>query len=273
MIDESSIRKFQNIVWTYYRNHGRHDLPWRHAESDGSFDAYKIMVSEVMLQQTQVKRVIAKYQDFIRQFPDIKHLSSAPQGEVLKSWSGLGYNRRAKFLHQAAREVVAHYDSKLPSTSHELIQLPGVGVNTAGAILAYAFNQPAVFIETNVRSVFLHHFFDQQHDVSDRAILELVEQTLDQEQPRQWYWALMDYGAHLKQTIQNPSQRSRHYTKQSKFQGSRRQLRGQILRMLSDRPYTKALLGKKIDDERLPLVLSELLDENLIQRRGRLYCL
>jgi A/G-specific adenine glycosylase len=272
MIDELK-HTFRATVWEYYRNEGRHDLPWRHAEPDGSFDAYKIMVSEIMLQQTQVGRVIPKYHDFILKFPDVYRLSKAPQGEVLKVWSGLGYNRRAKFLHLAAKEIVDRYDAAIPSTNDELVQLPGIGMNTAGAIRAYAFNQPAVFIETNIRSVFIHHFFAQKAAVTDQAILEQVRQTLDWERPREWYWALMDYGMYLKQTVPNPSKRSKHYTKQSQFQGSWRQLRGQILRLLSDHPYSKALLEDTLDDKRLPLVLRELLDENLIQHHGTQYCL
>jgi A/G-specific adenine glycosylase len=273
MIDELNNNQFQNTVWAYYLSQGRHDLPWRLSEAGGSFDAYKIMVSEVMLQQTQVSRVIPKYHDFIEKFPDVRHLKVAPQGEVLRAWSGLGYNRRAKFLHLAATEIVNHYDGVMPSTSRELIQLPGIGANTAGAIVAYAFNQPAVFIETNIRSVFIHHFFAGQATVADTAIVELVQQTLDQDQPREWYWALMDYGAYLKQTVPNPNTRSKHYSKQSQFQGSWRQLRGQVLRLLSDHAYSKTLLSNTIDDERLPLVLRELLDENLIQRQGNRYCL
>jgi len=273
MIDELTEDAFRTTVWAHYANEERHDLPWRQAQPDGSFNAYKIMVSEIMLQQTQVKRVIPKYQDFILKFPDVAHLSAAPQGEVLKIWNGLGYNRRAKFLHLAAREIVNHYGGTVPTATVELIQLPGIGSNTAGAIRAYAFNQPAVFIETNIRSVFIHHFFDQQTLVHDQNILEQIHRTLDQERPREWYWALMDYGMYLKQTIPNPAQRSKHYTKQSQFQGSWRQLRGRVLRLLSDHPYSKTSLQDALDDKRLPSVLRELLDEDLIQRRGARYCL
>jgi A/G-specific adenine glycosylase len=273
MIDELNNRQFQDMVRAHYQQKGRHDLPWREPEADGSFDAYKIMVSEFMLQQTQVNRVIPKYYEFIKQFPDVSVLAMATQGEVLKVWSGLGYNRRAKFLHLAAKEIVDHYAGSVPSTSKELTQLPGIGVNTAAAISAYALNQPVVFIETNIRSVFIHHFFPRQADVTDQQILEMVQQTLDKKQPREWYWALMDYGSYLKQTVPNPNKRSRHYTKQSKFQGSRRQLRGQVLRLLSDHPYAGAALQDAINDERLPLILSELLAENLIQQRGARYSL
>jgi A/G-specific adenine glycosylase len=271
MIDELRKNTFQATVWTYYRTEGRHDLPWRQAEANGSFDAYKIMLSEMMLQQTQVTRVVPKYHEFLLKFPDIRHLSTAPQSEVLTMWNGLGYNRRAKFLHQSAKKIVDQYNGVVPSTHRELMQLPGIGTNTASAILAYAYNQPVVFIETNIRSVFIHHFFAEQSSISDQSILEKVQQTLDQERPREWYWALMDYGVYLKKTIPNPNTRSKHYTKQSRFQGSLRQLRGQVLRLLSDHPYSKTLLEDEIHDKRLPLVLDELLKENLIQQRGARY--
>jgi A/G-specific adenine glycosylase len=273
MIDESSKHTFQTTVWANYRNQGRHDLPWRQAEADGSFDAYKIMVSEIMLQQTQVGRVIPKYHEFLLKFPTIVQLNAAPQGEVLKIWNGLGYNRRAKFLHQSAKEIVGRYDGIIPSTQNQLTQLPGIGTNTAGAILAYAYNQPAIFVETNIRAVFIHHFFRGQDAISDRSILKYVQQTLDHKCPREWYWALMDYGTQLKQSVANPNTRSKQYTQQSQFQGSWRQLRGQVVRLLSDHSYSRKLLEDVIDDERLPLVLSELVNENLIQRRGSHYCL
>jgi A/G-specific adenine glycosylase len=273
MIDELSKYKFQVMIWAQYDEHGRHDLPWRCAEANGSFNAYKIMVSEVMLQQTQVRRVIPKYHEFIEEFPTIKRLATARLGKVLRIWSGLGYNRRAKFLHLAAKAIINDHGGIVPSVHSELIQLPGIGTNTAGAIAAYAYNQPAIFIETNIRSVFIDYFFDQQTIVSDQAILEYIQQTLDQKRPRQWYWALMDYGNYLKQTVPNLNQRSKHYTKQSQFQGSRRQLRGQVLRLLSNHPYSATLLDDTINDERLSRVLSELLDENLIHQRGTQYYL
>lgn len=265
MIAELQRTEFQEAVWDFYHEHGRHDLPWR----QGQLDPYHILVSELMLQQTQVGRVIPKYHEFLARFPDVQRLAAAPLGEVLRAWSGLGYNRRAKFLQQAAQVIVTQFGGVFPPSVAELTQLPGVGVNTAGAIVAYAFDRPVSFVETNIRTVYLHHFFHDETNVADKAILELVEQTLDAEHARDWYWALMDYGAHLKKTVGNPNQRSRSYAKQPKFEGSRRQIRGQVLRLLSNRPMTRQKLAEQISDERLADVLTELITEGLIQRYGR----
>lgn len=182
----NDIAVFQETVWEYYRRHGRHDLLWRQPEADGRFDPYKILVSEIMLQQTQVPRVLPKFVEFLTRFPTVQALAAAPLGDVLAAWNGLGYNRRAKFLWQAAQKVVNDFDGVFPSTSEALVTLPGVGANTAGAILAYAFNQPAVFLETNVRTVFIHHFFKDSDLVTDAQLLELVKASLPEkgkEQP------------------------------------------------------------------------------------------
>lgn len=264
---------FRETVWDYYRAHGRHDLPWRLPESDDSFDPYKIMVSELMLQQTQVGRVLPKYQLFLERFPTVADLAAAPLGEVLRVWSGLGYNRRAKFLHQAAQRAQADYGGTFPQTVPALVKLPGIGPNTAGALLAYAFNQPVVFIETNIRTVFIHHYFNDHEAVADKEILALVAKTLDHEHPREWYWALMDYGAYLKQAVGNLNRQSRSYARQSAFHGSRRQIRGQVIRLLGQGPQTRARLAEQIADDRLAEVLAELIQEQLIRRNSRYYLL
>lgn len=261
-------REFSETLWDFYAKHGRHDLPWRQALPGGGFDPYAIMVSELMLQQTQVSRVIPKFEMFMQTFPTVQRLAAAPLAEVLIAWSGLGYNRRAKFLWQAAQLVCDEFDGQLPTTPKELVQLPGVGSNTAGAIVTYAFNQPVLFIETNIRTVYIHHFFHDATDVPDAAILELLEQTLDHEQPREFYWALMDYGSFLKQTVGNVSRYSRSYAKQSTFEGSRRQIRGQVLKLLAGGPQSPKALAQQLPDERLPAVLADLLTEGLIRQQS-----
>ena len=266
MIDDVTKQKFQTEVWDYYHAHGRDELPWRSIT-----DAYHVTVSELMLQQTQVGRVIPKYDQFMELFPAVQDLAAAPLGDVLRAWSGLGYNRRAKFLWQAAQKVMKDYDGIFPEQLDELITLPGVGRNTAGAILAYAYNRPVVFVETNIRTVFIHHFFNDQTDISDKAILELVAETLDKEHSREWYWALMDYGAYLKQMVGNLNRLSKTYAKQSTFQGSRRQIRGHVLRLLGTGPHTLARLEKEIQDERLIDVLDDLVNEDLVCSRGNTY--
>jgi A/G-specific adenine glycosylase len=270
-LSDSQIQTFQEIIRDSYRQYGRADLPWRVPVADGCFDPYFIMVSELMLQQTQVPRVMPKYEAFLAQFPTVQALATTNLGGVLRAWQGLGYNRRAKFLWQAAQMVVEQ--GAFPATVPELVRLPGIGPNTAGAILAYAYNQPAVFVETNIRTVYIHHFFADRSDVADTEIRELLEQTLDREHPREFYWALMDYGTWLKATIGNLNTASRHYAKQSKFHGSRRQIRGQIIRLLGERPRTFAELETIVLDERLPTVLAELTAEGLIREQRGTYAL
>jgi A/G-specific adenine glycosylase len=267
----TTTKAFQTTIWEYYRTYGRHDLPWRQPEPDGSFSPYKIMVSEIMLQQTQVPRVIPKYIAFLEQFPTVQALAIAPLADVLTAWSGLGYNRRAKFLWQSAHMVTDRYQGIFPKTHKELVALPGIGPNTAGAILAYAYDTPMVFIETNIRTVFIHHFFADQQAVSDAALLSIIEDSLPPTNTREWYWALMDYGTHLKQTVGNVSRASSSYSRQSAFHGSRRQVRGQVLRLLTDRPRSLNELSDLISDERLPAVLQDLAREKLIQQDAAVY--
>lgn len=264
------IARFQAEVLEYYRQYGRHDLPWRQPEPDGDFDPYKIVVSEIMLQQTQATRVVPKYRQFLAEFPSFAALAAAPLSSVLIAWSGLGYNRRAKFLRQCAEQVTHEHGGQLPQTSEALVRLPGIGVNTAGAILAYAYNKPVVFIETNIRTVFIHHFFADKTGVDDRDILDLAARTLPDD-TRTWYWALMDYGSHLKQTVGNLNVLSKHYAKQTNFVGSRRQIRGQVLKLLSTRPHSRAELMQLIPDERLAGVLEDLCSEGFIARVTEYY--
>lgn len=237
------------------------DMPWRR-DTRG----YYVFVSELMLQQTQVERVIPKFEQFISHFPDFESLAEAPLADVLVLWNGLGYNRRAKYLHDSAKMVVAEFDGVLPSSHDELVKLPGVGSNTAGALLAYVYNQPVVFIETNVRTVYFHHFFAGRKDVMDAAIREKLEQTLDRQNPRDFYWALMDYGAHLKRTGVKNVAASKHYRKQSPLAGSVREVRGRIIRELTAGEITYDVLREKTDpgDGRFDAAYTQLLQDGLI---------
>jgi len=227
MLSPIQISAFQQKVWDFYRTSGR-PFPWRYVD-----DPYRVMVSEVMLQQTQTNRVEPKYELFLSEFPTIVSLANAELCDVLCIWQGLGYNRRARYLREAARGIVEEHGAQVPSDVEALQRLPGIGHATAAAICAYAFNKPVVFIETNIRTVFIHTFFDDLNQVHDRDIIPLVEATLERDTPREWYYALTDYGVMLKARHANPSRRSRHYIKQSKFEGSDRQIRGEILRILA----------------------------------------
>jgi A/G-specific adenine glycosylase len=183
----------------------------------------------MMLQQTQVLRVIPKYRSFLERFPTVGILAKAPQGDVLKAWQGLGYNRRALYLQRAAQKVIADFGGVFPESAGELETLPGVGPYTARAIQVFSHNKKEVFIETNIRRVYIHFFFPKKKNVSDVNIMPLIESTLPKENFREWYWALMDYGAQALAGTRNANQRSKHYTKQSKFEGSRRYARAKVL--------------------------------------------
>lgn len=268
-LTQQQLTDFQDVVWEYFRAHER-SMPWREEPS-----AYNVLVSELMLQQTQVPRVIPKFQEFMIRFPGVQALASAPLSDVLVAWNGLGYNRRAKFLHEAAKQIMRDCGGEVPATQAELVKLPGVGPNTAGAIMAYAYDQPVVFIETNIRTVLFHHFFeDDGTKVSDKDLYELAEQVLDREHPRQWYWALMDYGTYLKRTEGGRLDSSKHYKKQSPLKGSPREMRGRILRALLAGPMSEDALQKAIEaDERFTPALASLVGEEMIRQEDGLISL
>ena len=264
-------QNFVETVWEYYAHHARGDLPWRQPEPDGSFNPYKIVVSEIMLQQTQVARVIPKYQAFLDQFPDVKSLALASLGDVLRLWQGLGYNRRAKYLWQTAQKIEQEYDGIFPQHQEELITLPGIGPNTGAAIRCYAFSQSQPFIETNIRTVYIHHFFADMSDVDDKQIWPVIQETWDDEHSREWGWALMDYGSYLKSVAGNASRQSKHYVKQAVFAGSKRQLRGWVLRELMIAPRSYNWMFEQNPDERLLPVVDELESEGLIYGQNNSY--
>jgi A/G-specific adenine glycosylase len=268
ILTTKEITAFQRQIYGYYSLH-RRDFPWRRTTNP-----YNIVVSEIMLQQTQVERVHGKYTEFINAFPDIESLAGAPQKDVLAIWQGLGYNRRALALKRLAENVVSMHGGALPQDVNGLSSLPGIGKTTAGAILAFAFNCPSVFIETNIRRVFIHEFFDGEEDVKDRDILPFVEATVDGENPREWYWALMDYGSMLKRNVENPNRRSAHYTRQTPFEGSDRRIRGLVLkRLLNDTPLSGEILSDEtgVSLDHLKRILTGLVGEGFIREDKGLY--
>ena len=229
------------------------DLPWRR-----TYNPYAIWISEVMLQQTQVSRVDGRWQRWLERFPTVDALASAAPSDVLEEWQGLGYNRRALSVHRAA-QAISEAGGVFPQDPKELVKLPGIGPATAAGIRAFAFNLHGVYLETNVRTVFLHELYPQAEGVPDSELVPLVEltcpasvedvadavaagtdaaagavaETVETElTPRSWYYALLDYGAYLKKTIPNPSRRSKSHVKQSRFEGSHRQKRAELLRVL-----------------------------------------
>ncbi len=257
---------FVKTVLDYYRRFGRHDLPWRQTT-----DPYHILVSEIMLQQTQVERVIPKYQAFIERWPTVQTLADASLKDILVAWQGLGYNRRARFLHLCAQTVVREYGGVFPRTVTALNSLPGIGAYTAGAIMAFAYNSGVPLIETNVRTVFIHHFFVRRETVTDQEILRLVEKTLPHDNPRAWYAALMDYGTNLKRTLPPIHRKSRTYKKQAAFKGSLRAVRGAVLRQLTATSHStipKLIKATGESRERVVEALEGLKSDGLIRVSG-----
>lgn len=281
LVSQSRITSFRRTVWAAYRAHGRHELPWRKTT-----DPYKILVSEVMLQQTQVERVVPFYIEFVKKFPTAQKLAAAPLSAVLKSWQGLGYNRRALMLHAAAKELATtpHLRTRF-NLVERLEELPGVGPYTARAVAAFAWNADVIVIETNIRTAVIQHFFPQEKShsakatkgkkVSDKEIEKILKGALPKGRSREWYSALMDYGAHLKRTGVSHNGRSDTYARQARFAGSPREARGAILRELAREPGTRAGLVARsgLAAERIASALDALCAEGLVRKRGARFAL
>jgi A/G-specific adenine glycosylase len=260
---QMNVEEFQELVWRKGKELYR-DMPWRQDTRP-----YYVLVSELMLQQTQVDRVVPKFEAFIARFPSEKSLAEAPLAEVLKLWNGLGYNRRAKFLHEAAKRITSELGGVFPDARQDLLSLSGVGPGTAGAILVYAFNRSEVFIETNVRTVYFYHFFGTSEKITDTQLLPVVQETLDIEHPREFYWALMDYGSWLKKQGVGRISQSHHYKKQTALEGSVREVRGQIIRALTASDMSlHTLRAELIVDERFQPALAGLRRDGLIEQTG-----
>ncbi|HUC01509.1 MAG TPA: A/G-specific adenine glycosylase [Candidatus Paceibacterota bacterium] len=272
MSGNPTIAQFKRTIWAHYRRTGRATLPWRHTR-----DPYAIFISEVMLQQTQVTRVEGYYAKWLARFPDFSALARARTADVLAVWQGLGYNRRALFLKRAAEIVVKKYGGSLPRDRAALQALPGIGKGTSGSLMVFAFDEPEVFIETNIRRVFIHFFFPRKKYVTDAELERYIKSSLDRKRPREWYWALMDCGAAMKR--ENPNRRSAHYKKQAKFEGSQRQLRGRLLRLMVSAPKRgeidvrelPAMIG--VATARIRKAIVGLEKEGFIVRKGYYICI
>lgn len=261
----NTIEHFQKFIWGFYNNNGR-EFAWRNIDNP-----YYILVSEIMLQQTQTYRVITKYEEFLATFPTIQSLAAASLRDVLSVWQGLGYYRRARYLHQIATIVVAEHNGIIPADPIVLQTFPGLGSATASSICAFAFNMPTIFIETNIRTVFIHSFFQGQCEIKDKELMPLITVSVDKNNPREWYYALMDYGVYLKSQYVNPSRKSAHYNKQSKFEGSDRQIRASILKLITTKSIIhEADIFTEINKEkdRVGRILSTLESEQFIRKNS-----
>jgi A/G-specific adenine glycosylase len=292
------IAEFREIVLSHYRQAGR-KFPWRFA------DPWGVMVSEFMLQQTRTERVIPYWENWMKLWSQPKALADASMEAALRAWSGLGYNRRCRYLKDSAAIIAGENNGRVPETPQALLLRPGVGPYMSAAIACFAYNFPAVFIETNIRSAVIHNFFPNRNDVRDSEIIPILEAALECSapqprpqvvepevrgsllapqprpqvegsplEPRTWHYALMDYGAFLKKTTTNPSRRSAHYTRQSPFSGSFRQARGKVIKALVSIGRCGAEELKRasgLEEEKLYEVLEKLKKESFVAEDGGVY--
>ena len=268
------IEQFQKLIYSFYKKNKRKFI-WRE-----QITPYKIVISEVMLQQTQTARVVPKFKTWLKLFPDFENLAKASSHEVLSAWQGLGYNRRGLALAKIAQTVVNEHNSQLPNDPEILKTFPAIGANTAGSICAFAFNKPIVFIETNIRTVFTHSFFPGQSEIADKQLFPAIAQTIDKNNTREWYYALMDYGVHLKKELPRINSASKHYTPQSKFEGSKRQVRGLVIKILTQLKHIEAQELVEMIDFQIPTnthnrhqVIEELIGENIVHKNNGLLSL
>jgi A/G-specific adenine glycosylase len=260
------IGEFREKVLCRYREEGR-KLPWRGAAPWG------VMVSEFMLQQTGVERVMSFWENWMRLWPNPASLAGASLEEAMREWSGLGYNRRCYFLKSAASVIAKEHGGIVPEKPETLRELPGVGPYIAGAIACFGYNRAEVFIETNIRSAVIHCFFPGRNGVSDKEIFPILAEAMDRRDPRTWYYALMDYGATLKKSG-NPGRRSAHYTRQSPFIGSFRQARGKVIRTLASMGPSNVKeieTASGLTGEKLYRVLEKLENESMVAETKGIY--
>jgi A/G-specific adenine glycosylase len=278
-LDPGFVSELQTEILGWYAEHGR-SLPWRETS-----DPYHVLVSELMLQQTQVDRVLPKYQTFLEKFPSTSALAAAPLSDVLVLWSGLGYNRRAKYLWEAVR--VIEDCREFPSEVEDLLHLPGVGPYTARAVAVFAFNKDEVLLETNTRRIYQLLFTGD--DQREPELMALGHRLLPLGRSRDWHHALMDLGsaaarfrsakaqqAYLVETfpmlsdLELPKFQADQVVRprQSEFEGSKRQVRGAVLRELSSGPVSEEDLRAAILDDRLGGALEDLEREGFITRDG-----
>ena len=273
MTSEEKKKNFNRTLFVWHKKNYR-DMPWRQTH-----DSYKILISEVMLQQTQVNRVRTKYNEFLEQFPNVKVLAKAPLGSVLRVWSGLGYNRRAKFLYECAKTIMAKHGGKFPNTYEELVLLPCIGRSTAGALLAFSFRQDTPMIDTNIRRILARVFFKKKLP-SDKALYDFAVTLIPRGKGRIWNYAMLDLGATLCTARDHSSDcpfMKLHgkvgdfiYKKpQKKFAGSRRFYRGQILKLLASKhelEYASIQKSLKLSKHDVVSIITDLLKEGLVKR-------
>lgn len=216
------VRQLRHMIFRWWKDN-RRDLPWRHTR-----DPYKILVSEVMLQQTQVSRVLPKYEEFLRTFPTVSSLAAASPAAVLTVWRGMGYNRRALYLKKTAEAIVSVYKGKFPDSQPELIKLPGLGLYTARAIMVFAFEKNVAMVDTNIRQIITHYLFNGLPQ-SEKVIHEAADMLVPIGRAWEWHQALMDYGA---LALTEEKKKMNLIKKQKPFKDSDRYYRGRVVDLL-----------------------------------------
>ncbi len=268
-VTASTAPAVRRLIFSFADQHTR-NLPWRHPE----VTPYQVMVSEIMLQQTQVDRVLPKYCSFLSLFPTVHDLARATLPEVLSAWQGLGYNRRGRNLRDAAVMIVERWAGVIPDELALLKTLPGIGEYTASAVMAFAFNKPALVLETNIRAVILHLVYPDQSGITDQLMMHQLAILQPANEPRRWYNALMDYGSDLKRRFVNPSRAAKAHTVQSRFEGSDRQIRGELLRLALAQGVLEGTLLDAVyygQRERVQRILHALVREGLLESAGSGY--
>jgi A/G-specific adenine glycosylase len=237
IIDQKKVEEIQEKILDFY-NSNKRDLPWRHTQNP-----YYIHLSEIMLQQTQVSRVIEYYNKFTSIYPTLESMAQAPKPELLSNWQGLGYNNRILRLQKTAQIIQKEYKREYPQIQKELEKLPGIGSYTSGAILSFAFNQESKVVDTNIRRILIHEF-NLDEEIKQKELEEIAQIITPKGKAREWNNALMDYGA-LELSAKKTKIKSKG--KQSKFIGSTRWVRSQILKQLLEQQETQD--GYKNGDE------------------------
>ncbi len=260
---QGEILKFQEKILSWYEENKR-ELPWRSTK-----DPYKILVSEIMSQQTQISRVIPKYEAWLQRFPTIKSLAEAPAAEVLRYWSGLGYNRRALNLQKTAQAIVNSGRNALPTSVEELKKLPGIGQYTASAVACFAYDAQIPVIDTNIRKVIAAEFFQGQLP-DEKTIADIAREILPKGRASEWNQALMDFSSLVLKSVKIP------IAKQSHFKSSDRWYRGQTVKLLLEikKISFSGLLDyfadiNPIDGERLDALLHKLSKDGLVDYKDR----
>ena len=257
-LNEREIIEFQTKILSWYKVNKR-DFPWRKTT-----DPYHILVSEIMLQQTQAPRVVVYYEKFIKRFPTINELAIAKNPEVLKIWSGLGFNNRAIRLKEIAKTIMNDLKGNFPQLQADLLKLKGIGSYTAAAIMAFAFNKKAAVIDTNIRRVLIHELHINQN-ISPKRLSEIALSIIPKGKSRIWHNALMDYGA-LAATAKQTMIKSK--SKQSKFKGSEREVRGKILKLLLEKKrVSKVDLTELIQHKNVYEIMERMKADGLLGER------